>query len=41
MFSIRLVQEISITKTDFDIKLISFNKKINSYKAKHVLVENE
>ena len=26
---------------DFDNKLLSFNKRINSNKARHVLVENE
>ena len=30
-----------VNKTDFDNKLLSFNKRINSNKAKHVLVENE
>ena len=30
-----------MTKTDFDNKLINLNKKINSNKTKHVLVENE
>ena len=30
-----------MTKTDFDAKLSSFNKKINSNKIKHLLVENE
>ena len=29
------------TTTDFDNKLISFNKRINSNKTKHVLIENE
>ena len=30
-----------ITKTDFDAKLTSFNKKIAQNKTKHSLVENE
>ena len=30
-----------VNKTNFDNKLLSFNKTINSNKAKHVLVENE
>ena len=30
-----------ITKTDFDAKLSSLNKKITSNKTKHLLVENE
>ena len=30
-----------MTKTDFDAKLSSLNKKNTSNKAKHVLVENE
>ena len=30
-----------VNKTDFDNKLISFNKRSNSKKRKHVLVENE
>ena len=30
-----------VNKTDFDNKLLSFNKRINSNKTKHVLVENE
>ena len=29
-----------VTKTDLDSKLISFNKRINSKKTKHVFVEN-
>ena len=38
---ISLQQWRLITKTDFDTKIISFNKKINSNKAKHSLVANE
>ena len=30
-----------ITKTDFDAKLSSLNRKITSNKLKHLLVENE
>ena len=30
-----------MTKTDFDVKLSSLNRKITSNKTKHVLVENE
>ena len=37
----RLVQANSITKTDFDAKLLSLNRKIIQNKTKHVLVENE
>ena len=37
----RLAQANLITKTDFDAKLSSLNRKITSNKTKHVLVENE
>ena len=37
----RLVQANLITKTDFDNKLISLNKKINSSKTKYLLNKNE
>ena len=30
-----------VTKRDFDTKLINLNKKINSNKKKHLIVENE
>ena len=30
-----------MTKTDFDAKLSSLNRKITSNKSKHLLVENE
>ena len=40
-FAARLTQASLVTKTDFDNKLINLNKKINSRKTKHVLVENE
>ena len=41
VFTARLAQENLVTKTDFDTKLKSLNKKINSNKTKHLLVENE
>ena len=41
IFAARLAQANLITKTYFDIKLTSFNNKINSNKTKHLLVENE
>ena len=41
LFATRLAQANLITKTDFDTKLISLNRKINSNKTKHLLVENE
>ena len=37
----RLAWSNLVTKTDFDTKLISLNRKNNSNKTKHVLVENE
>ena len=40
-FPARLKQTNLVTMTDFDDKLKSLNEKINSNKAKHVLVENE
>ena len=40
-FAARLAQANLITKTNFDTKLISLNKKINSNKTKHAIVENE
>ena len=39
-FPARLAQENLVTKTDFDTKSISLNKKINSNKTKHLLVRN-
>ena len=30
-----------MTKTDFDAKLLSLNRKITSNKTKHVLIKNE
>ena len=41
VFAARLAQTNLITKADFDTKLTSLNKNINSNKIKHVLVENE
>ena len=37
----RLAQENLVTKTDFDARLQNLNKKINSNKTKHILVETE
>ena len=37
----RLAQANLITKTDFDAKLLSLNRKITANKSKHLLVENE
>ena len=41
VFNARLAQASLITKTDFDAKLLSLNKKITKNKSKHFLVENE
>ena len=41
VFNARLAQSNLVTKTDFDNKLQSLNKKINSNKIMHLLVENE
>ena len=40
-FNARLSQTNLITKTDFDAKLSSLNRKITSNKSKHLLVANE
>ena len=40
-FSARLAQANLITKTDFDAKLSSLNRKITSNKTKHLIIENE
>ena len=40
VFNARLAQGNLITKTDFDDKLSSRNKKITSNETKHLLVEN-
>ena len=37
----RLVQANLVTKTDFDAKLSSLNRKITQNKTKHLLVESE
>ena len=37
----RLAQANLVTKTDFDAKLSSLNRKITANKPKHLLVENE
>ena len=42
IFTARLAQAYSVTKTDCDTKLQSFNKRITSNKTKHhLLIENE
>ena len=41
VFNARLAQANLITKTEFDAKLSSLNRKIISNKSKHLLVENE
>ena len=41
VFNARLAQANLITKTDFDPKLSSLNRKVTSNKTKLVLVENE
>ena len=41
VFNARLAQADLITKTDFNAKLSSLNRKITSNKSKHLLVENE
>ena len=41
VFYARLAQANLITKTDFEAKLSSLNRKITSNKTKHILVENE
>ena len=41
VFNARTAQANLVTKTDFDAKLPSLNRKITSNKTKHVLVENE
>ena len=41
VFNARLAQANLVTKTGFDPKLKILNKKINSNKTKHLLVENE
>ena len=41
VFNARLGQANLITKTDFDAKLSSLNRKITKNKSKHLLVEND
>ena len=41
VFTASLKQANLMTKTDFNTRLISLNKKINSNKRKHVLLENK
>ena len=41
IFNARLAEANLITKTDFNAKMSSLNRKITSNKAKHLLVENE
>ena len=41
VFNVRLAQTNLITKTDFNAKLSSLNRKITSNKSKHLLVEKE
>ena len=41
VFNTRLAQANLITKTYFDAKLSKLNRKVNSNKSKHLLVENE
>ena len=41
VFNTRLAQADLITKTDFNAKLSSLNRKITGNKTKHLLVENE
>ena len=40
MFVARSAQGNLLTKTDFDAKLSSLNRKITANKSKHLLVEN-
>ena len=41
MFNARIAQVNLITKTDFDAKLSSLNRKITKNKLDHLLVKNE
>ena len=41
VFNPRLAQANLVTKTDFDAKLSSLNRKITSNKSKYLFVENE
>ena len=41
VFNTRIAQANLITKTDFDAKLSSLNRKITKNKSDHLLVQNE
>ena len=41
VFNARIAQANLVTKTDFDAKLSSFNRKITKNKSNHLLVQNE
>ena len=41
VFNARIAQVNLITKTDFDAKLSSLNRKITNNESNHLLVENE
>ena len=41
IFNARLAQANLLTKTNFDAKLSSLNKKLTAHKTEHLLVENE
>ena len=41
VFNTRLTQANLVTKTDFDAKLLGFNRKITKNKTDHLLVQNE
>ena len=41
VFNARLAQANSITKTDFNAKLLSLNRKITANKSRHLFIENE
>ena len=41
VFNERLAQAKLISKSDFDAKLSSLNRKVTTNKSKHLLVENE
>ena len=41
VFNARIAQANLVTKTDFDAKLSSLNRKITSNKTNHLLVESE
>ena len=41
VFNARLAQANSITKTNFNAKLLSLNRKITANKSRHLFIENE